>query len=253
MVTIILQGILCPHVDIFKTLDEYSRICDRIVLSIYKEREDPRTIHELETRYPAVQICDNRLEDYVTGLKALNKFSGIPYQDNCFYQINSTLKALETVTTDLVVKTRVDHYYSDIATMIELCKKQKKIVASSVCTGSLQKKCMVSDCLFIGPTEEIQSVFRLALEDYEADWFFETPEMKIWKPYIMGKAFHRNVSIENTDEYLDFMESLFEIYPVTKHRSYKLRFGSFTNSNDIKENMDYLVQRTSREYFIHGH
>ena len=246
-VTIILQGIINKNVDIFNTLSEYINY-GQIIISIYDELEDIDIINNIKKTFPTVTIAHNNLKDNKLELTELNKFTNTPYMDNCYYQIKSTLKALEYVNTEYVVKSRVDHYYKSVDDFIIWGIHQNKIISSSIFVrGVNYAKYHLSDCLFSGKTCEISKMMNLALQNYNPG----CPEVNIWKPYILHIAKINNVNLECLDDnsYAEFMAKYFYIYCINRHASYKINYRKIINTyiNDRdKTTID------SKEYFLLG-
>jgi hypothetical protein len=243
-----LQGILHPAIDIIYTIDRYLEICPNIVLSIYNKTEDPTLIERIKCQFQMVQIVDNDLEDYKNELKYFNcVING--QRDPVYFHLNTTHKGLSLVKTKYVLKSRVDHYYSNIKDMITIIKDSGKIVCSSFPVEGIYHKFFISECLFGGLTHEIQRAVKLSLLNFcKQDHDENHPEVLFWRPYILNKMQLENVDYKNDEEYLDFMEKYFEIFPLNFNEYYKMKIFK----GWICERMDFLKIKTTREYLTQG-
>jgi hypothetical protein len=248
-VTIILQGIIIPDVDLIYTLSQYIKVAN-IILSIYDSIGDNSCISEINNLYPNVRIIYNNYEEYKNDLMSINKFTDNSFINNCYYQIRSSKKALDIVTTEYIVKSKVDHFYSALADgdMIKWCIDHNKILSSSIYVRSYNcEKYHLSDHLFIGKTVEIKNVFSLALLNYSPG----CPESNIWKYYIFDIAKKEGVNLDSLDcyEYAKYMASKFYIYCINRNEHYRVKIGGtiYNKINDIDKTTD-----DSTNYFLYG-
>jgi len=192
-VTIILQGIIIPEVDIIHTISEYIKTAN-VIISIYNDIGNIDYVTNIINTFPNVRIVYNSYEEYKSELISQNKFTNNSYYDNCYFQIKCTKKALDIINTPYVVKTRVDHFYSALADgdMIRWCIDYNRILTSSIYVRSYNyAKYHLSDHLFIGRTHDINHALTLSLSFYNPG----CPEVNIWKPYILDIAHREGVDI----------------------------------------------------------
>ena len=246
-VTIMLQGILNPAIDIIYTIDQYLEVCPNIILSIYQKTEDPSLIERIK-RFPTVQIVDNDLEEYKNELKFLNCDINA-WRNSVYFHLNTTQKGLNLVKTKYVIKSRVDHFYTNIKDMITLSKDSGKIVCSSFPVEGIYHKFFLSECLFGGLTHEVQRVVKLSLLNYcKQDYDENHPEVLFWRPYILYKMQLENIDYTNDEAYLDFLEKYFIIWPLNHSSYYKMKIFK----GWICERMEFLKTKTTREYLTQG-
>ena len=153
LVTILLQGVINPNIDLNKTITEYKQY-GKIVLSIYKNEYEYiiNNIKHLED----LDIVLNDIDTYD------NEILKFPLKSSHYYQLQTTKKGLEKINTEYVIKTRVDHYYSNLNLFIQKCfDTDKIIVLSHYIRGFSQYTYHLSDCLFMGKTIEIKKVVRI--------------------------------------------------------------------------------------------
>ena len=248
-VTIILQGIIIPEVDIIHTISEYSKIA-HIILSVYSDLGNNEYITKIINTFPNVRIVYNSYEEYKAELISQNKLTNNSYLDNCYYQLKCTKKAIDEVNTAYVVKTRVDHFYSGLADgdMIRWCIDQNKILSSSIYVRSYYyQKYHLSDHLFIGWRCHINHVFTLALLFYNPG----CPEVNIWKPFILDIAHKEGVKIDELDalEYSKYMASKFYVYNINRNLNYKVKIGGGVYDR-VHDNDK--TREDSTDYFLHG-
>jgi hypothetical protein len=248
-VTIILQGIISKDVDIINTLNYYTKIA-KVIISTYFLIGNDNIIKNIIKNFPEIIILFNNYEEYKSELISKKKYNDNTFYNNCFYQIKTTMKALEIINTEYTVKTRVDHFYSALADgdMIRWAIDLKKILSLSLFVrGTKWAKYHLSDFLFIGNTIEINKIMNLAYKNYNVG----CPEINIWKPYIFYIAKIDNVDIENLNdlEYATYMDSKFYIYCINRNQNYKIKFANniHTKVKDVDK-----TTNNSINYFLYG-
>ena len=241
-VTIILQGVVNRAIDVGATIEKYLPHA-KIILSVYDDLKTTLYCSALKQRFPAITIVYNTLSSYKQSLRNLPEIWKV---QNYYFQIQTTQKALEQVSTKYVVKTRIDHFYGDIYKFIshgiQNATVGKITTGSCFVRGIHHIKYHMSDCLFFGTTEQINRVLHMASQRCEG----YCAEVKLWKPYILDL----NPEIENISpqEYLVFMEKNFAVYCINLHPTYTLNF-SFSQT-PITKIVD--VDKSDRDYFIFG-
>lgn len=252
-VTIILQGIINPDVDLYNTLLSYTNV-GHVILSIYDNIGDNSCIPRIINNFTNVRIIYNNLDEYKNRLIEINKYvennSNADFLNNCYYQLCCTKKALDLVNTEYVVKSRVDHYYSALGDgdMIRWCISYNKILSSSIYVRPHDRvRYHLSDHLFMGKTCEINNVINLALFHYNPG----CPEVNIWKPYIFDIANKEGINPDLLDpySYAKYMASKFYIYCINRNVHYKIKVANqvLTRIKDIDK-----TKEDSTDYFLHG-
>lgn len=236
--TIILQGLIHDKVDLIKTIDHYRQF-GKIIISSYFKNNDQ--IDKIKKLFPHITIINNNLSDFENDLKKLKKFSNRTYHNNCYYQLR-TIKATETYNNSTyTIKTRVDTFFHDINKFIEMMKSNKnKITSLSLYVRKFKHiKYHISDILFGGYTNKIKKTVDLALANYCSG----TPEVVIWKPYIMSyinKDINHDITDEN--EYIKVMCDLFVIFPINHMSNYNFKGITFFKDEP----------KSTKNYFIYG-
>jgi hypothetical protein len=246
-VSIILQGKMSNDIDIFHTLSQYIQY-GQVILSIYRDIEDINKINKICNDFPNIHIVNNNIVQNDINLKELNKFSGVPYHDNCYHQICTTIKGLKKVISKYVIKSRPDHYYSCLNSFIRWMIDQNKIISSSVyLRGTNWVRYHLSDMLFGSNIDDIKKIFELALNNYDIG----CPEIIIWKPFLFYKASLENINLDNLDDnsYAEWMAKNIYVYCINRHNNYRLRCNGciltvITDRDKTKED--------SKEYFLLG-
>lgn len=241
-VTIVLQGVLHKDISLSDILDSYTKYCP-VVLSIYDS--DYAVAESIAKKYDNVTVVVNHVGDFKSALKEKNKYSHSDYHNNCYYQIRTTLLGLTHVTTKYVVKSRVDHFYDGLDDFIRTGLQTKKVVSSSLYVrGYSMTSYHLSDCLFMGCTEDIQKGFAYAEKEFAEVW----PEVLIWKSYFcvflaqFGLELHRL----SKDEYFTYMDKYVHIYSVSNFPRFRIKI-----MREIKTSFDDR-QKTTIEYLRNG-
>ena len=214
-VSIVLQGKICNDIDIYHTLSHYISY-GQVILSIYKDLTDINVINRICQYFPSVHIVNNNIIQNEIDLKSIGKFSGIPYHDNCYHQICTTLKGLDKVISKYVIKSRTDHYYASLNNFIKFMIDQNKIITSSVYVRGVDwTRYHLSDMLFGHYTNEIKLLFNLALTNY----YPGCPEIVIWKPFLFYKASLDNINLDELDNnsYAEWMAKNCYVYCINIH------------------------------------
>lgn len=240
-VSILLQGVFNKEVDILETIADYRR-WGQVILSIYDNYENLLICENILEKYPEVIIVYNNYAAYEEEVSGFSKKFQV---HNYYFQVKTTMKALALVTTPYVVKSRVDHYYSDMNKLIMHGIASDKLVSTSCFVRAFQHvKFHMSDCLFFGPTEKIIRMFELAALHHGV----ENPEVKIWMPYIVDLAAKENLDIKKADvaTYIKFMKNIVTIFCINLHGTYKVKYSSgvYTQIHDD--------DKSDEEYFIWG-
>jgi len=248
-VTILLQGILHENIDLVDTLNVYTKICN-VVLSVYKT--DIEKVVKICESFPRVIIMENDIKDYEQiPLKIDREFNYLcpKIAQNGFFQICTTKKALSAIHTEYVIKSRIDHFYSRILKFIQYGLNINKLLISSIYVRGCQNiyfpcKYHLSDCLFMGKTNDIKLCFDLCYNNR----LLTLPELGIWKPYLIYTLKKRGVdtNIIDNDTYIKHMLELVDVYCVNKLQPYKIKLGA-----NIQTYMDDKI-KTTKEYLLYG-
>lgn len=246
-VSIILQGKLSNDVDIYHTLSHYIQY-GQVILSIYRDLENINIINRICNDFPSVHIVNNNIVQNEINLRSMNKFSGVPYHDNCYHQICTTINGLRKVISKYVIKSRPDHYYSSLSDFIIWMIHQNKIISSSVyLRGTNYVRYHLSDMLFGGNINDIKKTFELAFNNY----YIGCPEIIIWKPFLFYKASLENINLDNLDDnsYAEWMAKNIYVYCINRHQKYRLKCNGciLTNITDRDK-----TKEDSKEYFLLG-
>lgn len=248
-VTILLQGILNDKVNLHTTLTTYTKICP-IVLSVYDF--DYEKVKEICKPFDNIQIVANNLEEYSELpiiIDPLVDYGILGTVQRMYFQICTTKKGLEYVNTEYVVKSRIDHHYSQIHKLIEHGIQTNKIVSSSIFVRGCQdgnpiNRCRfcLSDCLFMGYTDNIKLCFQLC---YDAK-LLTRPETGIWTPYFIHYFKANNINIENVsdDTYIRHMMEIVEVYCINELKPYEIKLWDRTHTHlhdNVKNTYDYLL------------
>jgi len=265
-ITIILQGITCPDVDIIKTLTEYTKLA-RVILSIYLSVESADLIEKIRVEFPSILIIDNDQSELEK--LCIQKFGNVPKGNkHTFFQLNCMINALHHVTDQYVIKSRVDHYYGNLDKFIEKLYTNK-IVSSSNCirgSKSIYGKYHLSDSLFGGLTSEIKRVYELAILSNK---LLDIPEIILWKPYLTTKFNELKLPNESDREYSNSMCELVTVYSIYMtvfkirlnnykkvvartpiNYNYRCR-GFLTTYTNIHKSLEYN-SKSDFDYFLNG-
>jgi len=250
-----MQGVLCRDIDIKKIIGEYLQWGDVVISSYVKK--DPKLISEIRRLFPDVIIIDNNLEWYEKELLETGKYqtSAIDsHMNHTFYQLKTTLAGIQRIRTDFMIKTRVDHEYSNMEAFVrEGLANPNQILSSSIfvrgLTGSYATRYHMSDCLFMGRTDLIGMAMKLALLYYEP----MNAESMIWRPYVYHMLQNRGYNVHDLvhlpkEEYLDIMCELFRIFPGQRLEPYRLK----CSWGIVTERLDHHPDKTTREYLERG-
>ena len=237
-VSIVLHGRAHPKVDINKTITEYKKY-GKVILSVY--------IHDMEYLKKNIQNWDdidvvlNDISEYDEKMKTY------PMYSSHFYQLQTTKKGMDLVKTPYVIKSRIDHYYSNLDILINKCLETNKICTITIFTRSFyQYKYHLSDNLFMGKTEEIRDVIDMSLKAYPLpNQSMHPNETQLWKPYIMKKAGSTDIDT-NVNTYVTILSQIFEIINISTLKPYLYKYGSNIVDAFIDQNQDI------RHYLIHG-
>ena len=266
-VTILLQGILNKDIDIFQTIELYS-LSGHIVLSVYDDEYTKNICNQILKLYPTdVSVVYNNLETYKREYEEIKKNYNDPTLNNFYFQLKTTISGLENIQTKYILKSRVDHYYSDIDKFIAHGIISKKIISSSLYVrGLFDKKYPkayfhMSDLLFFGETIKIKEMLYLSQEMcFTPSMMGNGCEVRVWKPYLITLAKLEGLNIDDTNikhgedyeymmKYVQFLNSKINIYPVNLHDNFKIKLGK---NNVIHTKNDKQPNNTSFYYFIKG-
>lgn len=246
-VTMILSGIIHDDIDLYSMLLYYNSLCN-IVICIYKHQYDilDKTIVRIDNKNIRIITIDiNELTDMLH-VKQIPKYTKTDECHNCYYQLMSTKIGLDIISTEYVIKCRIDHHYSNLHKMIDMCIQNNKIVSSSICvrgTSIHRWRFHLSETLYIGKTSEIKIVNKLALDNYTIEEItYRPPECRSWRHYFI-KLIPDDVSNE---EYASSMADLVDIINVNEFKPFYLRLNNyhktFTHIDDnIKSTYLYLL------------
>jgi hypothetical protein len=250
-----MQGVLCSNIDIKKTIENYLK-CGNVVISTYV-KNDLQLISEIQEQFPDVVIIDNDLESYEKELREIGKCVESSYFNNTFYQLKTTLAGIKTISTDFIIKTRVDHSYSNMDSFIqEGLLYPEKILSSSLfvrglMTGTYHTRYHMSDCLFMGRTDLIRKAMNLAQLHYTVGM---NPESMIWRPYVRDVLQSRENNIYTLDnlpekDYLDIMGELFHVFSAQRLEPYQMKL-SYVGIETRR--IDHYPEKTTLEYLQRG-
>jgi transketolase len=241
--TIVFQGKLNNHVNLYDTVKEYREYAD-IIISTYVS-DNPAIFENISRDFPEILIIDNNQEVLINELRAQDCIQN-NQGDNVYYQMSCLNKGLECVNTKYVVKTRVDCYYSGLDDFINVVRSTDKIVSSSLWVRGFNIKYHPADTLFGGSSEKIKAALFHAKSEFKRNTCLVIPEVIIWKDFIyfetqkMGLDW--NLIENNRDVYADTMSSIFTIYPLQRHKSYKFKHITYFHGNE----------KSTRDYFLYG-
>ena len=252
-VTIILQGLLHPEVDLIKTVKHYVNLGFKVVVSIY--RRDYASVKELE-QIKNVSVCLNNLIDYEKELDHIKSFFPPPLREelslkkekrNRFFQYKTTYAALKEVKTKYFIKSRVDSYFEKINVVADYGIELQKPVSISLFVrgmsfGIFKMRFHLSDICFFGETKKFISVYKNLTDIFNP----MIPEANLWSTYIkinysMNDKF---LNAMPNEKYLNFMCENFYVVPVDYLYPYKIKFGKIVLkelTNDIKTTKEYLI------------
>lgn len=248
-VTILLQGILNDGVDLYETLNIYTKLCN-VVLSVYTF--DVEKVNKICESFPTVKIIENNLDEYNNLpiiIDPLVDYGLLGTIQKMYFQICTTKKGLEHISTPYVVKSRVDHCYDNISVLIDRGLNTNKIVSSSIFVrgcmdGNIINRCRycLSDCLFMGKTDDIKLCFDLC---YDAK-LLTRPETGIWEPYFIHIFKKNNIDINSltNEDYIQHMTNVVEIVCINELTPYKIKLWDSVHTymhDNIKTTYDYLL------------
>ncbi len=249
-VTILLQGILNENIKLIDTLNNYTKICN-VVLSVYKS--DIKKVIDICKIFPEVIIVENDIEDYNKQPVIIEgEFAKYPldFLQNGFFQICTTKKGLCVIHTEYVLKSRIDHFYSNLHNFIQHGLNTKKIISSPIFVRGCNDpffpcRYHLSDCLFMGKTSDIKLCFNLSYDNK----LLTFPELGIWKPFFINKFNTLQIDINSVDDetYLDNMLKLVDIFPIDELKPYKIKIAN--NINTCMESKP----KTTRDYLTIGY
>lgn len=149
---------------------------------------------------------------------------------NINYQILSTLKGLQFIKTDYVIKLRGDEYYSNLDYVAyEVAMNPNKIHCSPIFFRHWSfMQYHISDHIIAGTTENLKLMFESTkfnlenklvyhIRDGEKYEFWE-PEINLTRSYLMGKESKRWNIVDGRQ----LMVDNFEIFDISKLHPYKI-------------------------------
>ena len=261
-VTILLQGVLNNEIDILKTIELYS-LYGNIVLSVYDNEITKNTCNQILDSYPNVRIIYNNFETYETEFNTLiksynNKEKNI---DNFYYQLKTTINGLNDIQTPYVLKSRVDHYYSDIDKFIYHGIASNKLVSSSLCVRGYFSPYLfhMSDQLFFGKTALIKQMCNLSQKMcFTPIMMNHVAESRLWKPYLKMLAHSEGINLDEKNHnfhinYIEFLNRKVTIFPINLHDNFKINLrGGNSNGSIYVKNLQNHPIYSSYYYFIYG-
>ena len=249
-VTIILQGVIYTEKILFNIITHYKKFA-KIVVSTYFA-DNIKFIKKIIKYYPDVLFVNNDLTEYKKELIKRNAYHTNNYVNNYYYHIKTVENALKYVKTKYVIKTRVDFYFSDIENFIKDTIIHNDIVTciSAHVRGYYfclddKSRYHASDICYGGTFEIINNLSNNEINNFHVT--LDYPEYRKWRYYVNDKLKEFNLTqhyiFQNSDNYSNFMSSIFNVYPINKNNS-TYNFKDFTFIPDrIK---------TGKEYFIEG-
>ena len=102
-VTILLQGIIHNDINLYETLEIYTKLC-HIVLSIYTF--DLEKVTKICESFPMVQIVENNLDEYSklpVIIDPLVEHGILGVIQRVYFQICTTKKGLENINTNMLL------------------------------------------------------------------------------------------------------------------------------------------------------
>lgn len=267
-VTILLQGILNNKIDIFQTIKLYS-LSGHIVLSVYDDEPTKNICRQILELYPNdVSVVYNNLKTYKREFEEIKKkYNDIIINNNFYFQLKTTINGLKNIQTKYLLKSRVDHYYSDIDKFIAHGIVSKKLVSSSLCIRGLFDKQFptayfhMSDQLFFGETAKIKEMVLLSKKMcFTQIMKGQIGEVRLWKPYLINLAKLEGINLDDSNikhgkdykymmKYIHFLNSKITIYPINLHNDFKIKLFS-TNKIWVKHHNEPIYN--SFYYFIKG-
>lgn len=243
-ITIVLQGIINKDVDIFHSIHEYSKYA-KIVLSLYDSLPNRELAESIRLKYPDTTFVFTDYEKLVK--ENSEKYGSV--KAHKYNQIHTTLKGIEHVTTQYLVKSRVDNFYSGIDKFISHGIQSKKIISSSsFLKGYSTYMYHLSDCLFAGTTEQVKTIFKFADTNFSKHAETVPAEVMLWKPYIEQQMMYKGVDPNGItlNTYIDFLSSILTVYCVNLHTSYIVK----SRDKIYKKVQD--IDQSDKEYFQYG-
>lgn len=117
-------------------------------------------------------------------------------KQNLHRQLQSTLKGLEHVTTEYVIKVRGDERYSNLETIYQLAvNNPRKVITTPVFFRRWDYSAYhISDHMLASDTESLRAMFRFGLENYNKRMYV-TPEILLCRSFlesIYGSKYDRD-------------------------------------------------------------
>jgi len=266
-VTILLQGILNNNIDIFQTIKLYS-LSGHIVLSVYDDEPTKNICRQILELYPNdVSVVYNNLETYKREFEEIKRKYNDSSLGNFYFQLKTTINGLQNIQTKYVLKSRVDHYYSDIDKFIAHGIVSKKLVSSSLYIRGLFEKLYptayfhMSDILFFGETSKIKEMVLLSNKMCFTQFMKgKCAEIRLWRPYLINLAKLEGINIDDSNikhgkdyeymmKYIHFLNSKITVYPINLHDNFKIKVGK---KNEIFVKNNNQPMHSSFYYFIKG-
>jgi hypothetical protein len=219
-VTIILQGIFSDEVNIFTTIDLYIKYA-HVILSIYDTPSQKVIADQISEKYSSVLIVYNNLDTFKK--EYFDKTNTHIEPQNTFYQIKTTLSAIDKSSTEYIVKSRVDHFYSNIYDFIQVGLSTEKILITSNWIRNARYRFHASDCLLMSNRHIVQNIFLDSESGFYTKSYDYIPEVLIWMPYLKKKALNQGTDIESDRNYISFMVNTFIIFNILNHKEYRLK------------------------------
>jgi hypothetical protein len=239
-ITMILHGIICDKIDTNKLITYYKTICP-LVVSIYSH--DIPKLHELCNN----DILENVIiveQDYQKYKKDSNKRGFKRLNTNAFYNFSSSIKALQYVKTDYVIKNRIDHYYSNLEQFINHAIDSNKLICSSslYVRGIYDKhhkfRYHLSDCLFMMKTIDMKHLFNTAYIKFQVG----CPEVALWKPYLLYICNKDGFNLESTsdEKYIEILTKYITVFDINYLKPFYLKL-----QNNVHENLVTVCKSTA--------
>jgi hypothetical protein len=219
-ITIILQGIISDEVDIFTILKLYTQYAN-IILSIYDTPSQKIVGKKIIETYSSVIIVYNSLDSFKK--EYFDRANTDVEPTNTFYQIKTTLNGIDKSKTEYIVKTRVDHFYSNIYDFMQTGITTNKIVISSNWVRNYRYRFHASDCLIMTKGDILRNIFLDAENTFYNRNYTNIPEIDIWKQYLQNKVSNNMIDIVSDDKYITFMTDTFLIFNIVNHKEYRLK------------------------------
>lgn len=170
------------HTQWLNRWDHYLQVFDEIVISTYKHQIQELCAHE--------QIINNHKVKIVLNDTAFP--TGVDWYGNIWHQCKTTLAGLQSINTQLVVKTRCDEHWSNMHMFVDALKQDPKLLSINIYFKKWNVFPLhIGDHLFGGDTHVLRKGFHMLKSLLEQDHFNNTAraaEQKITAAILMSQG-----------------------------------------------------------------